>query len=72
MRALVVSIQREPWPANMIRHWHLVDTYLSQHVVTAVEAQYGRMATVTEINTDDPYIECPECGQTLGGSNGQG
>lgn len=64
MRALIVTINRERWPAGLARHWHIVDSYISRHVVTAVEANYGKEVTVTE-HTFGRSFKCPSCGTIL-------
>ena len=62
MRAIVVTITKEPWPAAMTRHWHLVDSFLSRHVIGAVHAIYGRVATIEEYEWE-PDEAPPLCGQ---------
>jgi len=73
MRALVITLSPEPFlPAEMAPgHWHLVDTYVSRHVVTAVERTY-KGSTVTEYEwTDEPPI-CVECNKKIGVPDGEG
>lgn len=64
MKALAVTITRNPWPAGMARHWHLVDSYISRHVITAVERVYGEHAIIEEFSwanaTEPPTCSCGE------------
>lgn len=65
MKALVVTITRKPWPAELPSHWHIVDTFLSRHVVGSVHAVYGRNATINEYDLEDYAAVCPECSERL-------
>lgn len=62
MKALIVTITKRPWPENMVSHWHIVDSYLSRHVVGAIHAVYKNLATIEEIEweRDEPRT-CPHC-----------
>jgi uncharacterized protein (UPF0212 family) len=64
MKALILSFSREDWPASMPRHWHIVDNYISRHVVTAVERTYGRDLSIQEVEFEG-VMECPDCGAEL-------
>jgi hypothetical protein len=67
MRAIVVTITKEQWPAQLSRHWHLVDSYLSRHVIGAVHAVYGKMALIEEMEWDESAgpPPCPQCHQPI-------
>lgn len=52
----------------MENHWHIVDSIISRHVVTAVEANY-KTSVVTEYEWKKGEAPtCGECGQVLGGA----
>lgn len=67
MRAIVVTITKDPWPARMSRHWHLVDSFLSRHVVGSVYAIYGPLAVIEELEWEDgmPRPVCTQCGDPI-------
>lgn len=68
MKALVVTITKQPWPSELTRHWHLVHSSISSHVVGAVEAVYGNFAEVEEYEWDgyDNRPICRGCGERIG------
>lgn len=67
MKALVVTITRKPWPAEMASHWHIVDSFLSRHVVGSIHAWYGKLATIEEYEWESDFAapSCGECGERL-------
>jgi hypothetical protein len=65
MKALVVTITRRPWPTEMAKHWHIVDSFLSRHVVGSIHAMYGKAATIEEYEWDGKTPNCGECGERL-------
>jgi len=66
MKALVITIPRDTWPASMANHWHIVDTHISRHVVTAMQSNYPN-ATVEEYEWKGKThpLGCRECGAEL-------
>ena len=46
MKALVVTIDGIMPP--MLSHWHIVDSHISRHLVTAVQATYGKRCTIEQ------------------------
>jgi hypothetical protein len=71
MKALVITIPRERWPADMTNHWHIVDTHISRHLLGSVQVNYPD-SRITEVEWDNFCVAptCDECGQVLGGTNG--
>lgn len=73
MKALVITLNPESWIPSEVYpgHWHLVDTYTSRHVVTAVERTY-KNSVVTEYEWADVPPICAECGKQIGVPDGEG
>jgi len=69
MKALVITLPRELWPASMANHFHIVDTYISRHIVTAVEHNYPD-SIVTQYEWTDVPPTCLECGIQIGEQHG--
>jgi len=64
MKALVITIPRDRWPADMTNHWHIVDTHISRHLVTAVQSNY-KEGIVTEYEWSGEPPKCLECDEHL-------
>ena len=66
MKALVITLPPERWLPEWPHHWHVVDSAISRHVVTAVQSNYVG-ATVTEYEWEDRETRptCAECGEPL-------
>lgn len=66
MKAIIVTITKDPWPARLSRHWHLVDSFLSRHVVGSVHAVYGSFAEIEELEWEKGMTPvCTQCGMPL-------
>lgn len=67
MKALVITLPRETWPAGVPHHWHIVDSHISRHVVTAVISNYPA-GTVEEYEWtwDSERPTCKGCGHEIG------
>ena len=65
MKALVITIPRDLWPAAMENHFHIVDRAISRHVIGAVMANY-KESLVTEYEWDTVPPTCGECGRQIG------
>jgi hypothetical protein len=69
MKALAITLPRNRWPQRMTNHFHIVDTYISRHVVGAIQYTYhGAGATVTEYEwkNHETAPACSECGSRFG------
>ena len=71
MKALSVTIPRDRLPEQMVSHWHLVDTIISRHVVTAVEHNYQGCEIVEyEWQLTEAAPTCHGCGEQIGARYG--
>lgn len=66
MKALVITVPREKWPAAMSNHWHIVDSHISRHLVGAVQIQYAECDVEEyEWKWDSECPTCRGCGESL-------
>ena len=60
MKALVITVPRERWPIHWTNHWHIVSSYISKHLVGAVQTVYED-SKIEEYEWDDNDVP-PVCG----------
>ena len=65
MKALVITLPPDRWPRNVPHHFHIVDNAISNHVVGAVMAAYGKEIVKEYEWTGDPPI-CFVCQEPIG------
>lgn len=61
----MVTITKETWPNELVNHWHIVDTFLSRHLVGSVHAVYGSFAEIVDYEWDDEPPLCHHCGERM-------